>query len=191
MSIRPPAGFQGVGGPWQKLKTGLWVGPPASVPTTGTQGSQNRLQVTPLFIGNSGTLDRIACEVTAVAASSTVRMGVYADNGAHYPGSLLVETTAIDTSTGVEVKQATIALTVATGLYWLAVVSQGGLATLSCMRGHLAPVQATAAAGAIGSGAAYAHNSYYQDGVTAALPATFTSTVGTVGSSPRVVVRAA
>jgi hypothetical protein len=57
-------------------------------------------------------------------SSANVRMGIYADNGNEYPGSLLWDSGTINLS-GLMYPQANVSLTLEPGLYWLAIVSDG------------------------------------------------------------------
>jgi hypothetical protein len=57
-------------------------------------------------------------------SSANVRMGIYADNGQEYPGSLLWDSGTISLS-GQVYPQANVSLTLKPGLYWLAIVSDG------------------------------------------------------------------
>jgi hypothetical protein len=86
----------------------------------------NLMICTPIWL-EAGTLDRLAQEHNATtAAGETARLGLYADNGRGIPGALVVDGGTIDLSTATGVKTVTISNVITRGLYWLALVRQGG-----------------------------------------------------------------
>lgn len=163
---------------------------PSAASTANNLGN-NTLRLVPWRIYNNVTLNRIGAEITAAGeAASTLRLGIYADNTAGYPGALLLDagTIAADSATTQEI---TINLTLSAGLYWIGGAVQGAATTpptVRCGSGWFAPIDVADAsmpssgAGRIG----YSHPT-----VTGALPATFTSTVSAIGVAPRVFVRTA
>ncbi|KKK64549.1 hypothetical protein LCGC14_2983100, partial [marine sediment metagenome] len=85
----------------------------------------DRLYALPCSITRPMTLDRLAFEVTGAGAGGTAaRLGIYDDDGAGYPGALVVDagTVLVD---GVGVKAITINQAIEPGLYWLGLVSDG------------------------------------------------------------------
>jgi hypothetical protein len=86
-------------------------------PTFGT------MRGTPLHLAGACTADRIGLEVTTGAASSTVRLGIYAEDATTgLPGSLLLDAGTID-STTTGFKELTISQALSPGRYWLAAVA--------------------------------------------------------------------
>jgi hypothetical protein len=81
----------------------------------------------PFYSGNGGTADRIGIGVTAFAASSAIRLGIYNDNGAGYPGTVLLDAGTVDSSASNADKEITISQILAPNtLYWLVAAAQGG-----------------------------------------------------------------
>ena len=81
--------------------------------------SANNLDMLPFYVPDSQTFDRIAINVTTLSAGSA-RLGVYANNGAVYPGELIVDAGEVDTGTTGVKWLAINTLTLLPGLYWLA-----------------------------------------------------------------------
>lgn len=90
--------------------------------STAAPGQNNAYYVY-IPIAESCTLDRIGIEVTAGAASSTVRLGLYAAGADGKPGTLLVDAGTVDTST-TGVKEATISQAVTAPGVWACAVRQ-------------------------------------------------------------------
>ncbi len=96
--------------------------------TSNSALTANYYYTTPIVIRQSESFDRIALEITAASAGGKVlRLGIYADNGALYPGSLVLdaETVAADPGGTPVLQTKTIAQTLAPGLFWLVGVSDG------------------------------------------------------------------
>ncbi|HEX8693389.1 MAG TPA: hypothetical protein VF746_13275 [Longimicrobium sp.] len=102
--------------------------------------SANTLRAAPFYVPVRTAFDRIACEVATFAASSVVRLGVYADGGDGKPGALLFEAGTVD-STSNGVKAITISQTLDPGVYWLAAQPEGatvGLRNFTALGAFLA-----------------------------------------------------
>lgn len=121
--------------PPRSLQSGVWT---HAIPLNGS-GSANLnigtafMEAVPFMPASSVTLNGIAMTVNVAAATAIFRLGIYADNGTGYPGSLIQEFTSggtIDASTTGD-KSLTIsqALTGDT-LYWLTYVCQTATAQL-------------------------------------------------------------
>jgi hypothetical protein len=83
--------------------------------------SANNLRALPFATGKVITLDRIGINVTTLSAGN-VRLGIYADDGNGYPGSLVLDAGAQSTGT-TGVKELTISQALAANtLYWLAIL---------------------------------------------------------------------
>jgi hypothetical protein len=79
----------------------------------------------------AGTLDRLAVKVTTLQASNTFRLGLYNDDGTGNPGSLVVDGGTIDGSSTGD-KSVTISTAITQGMYWAAIVEQGGAGGAKC-----------------------------------------------------------
>ena len=88
----------------------------ADMATSAT--SANNLDMLPFYVPDSQAFDRIAINVTTLAAGNA-RLGIYADTGGVYPGELLVDAGEVDTGTA-GIKWCAINITLVPGLYWLA-----------------------------------------------------------------------
>lgn len=91
------------------------------------------LRLSPVFIWQPCTLAQIGCEVTAGAASSFVRLGVYRDDGSFRPN--LAAGPMLDTGAAIDGNSATVQtvacdVPLAAGWYWFGGVAQGGTPTL-------------------------------------------------------------
>lgn len=168
-----------------RAKPGLWYGPVGGISTDVAE--TNELRAAPLY-WPGGIINAIGIAVTTGAASSTIRLGIYADDGTGYPGALLLDAGTVDSgTTGHKEIVLSTPLSLPAGLYWLAAVAQDGAPTARAIsQSALFAVGATTTAGT--------HNgaSYLQAGVDGALPAAFTSTVAASNEPAlRVMVRAA
>lgn len=114
------------------LKSGLYYRPPVTAVTT-LAVVQDRLYAHPMSIPAAVTLDRIEVEVTTAAALTTIRMGIYNDDGGT-PGTLLLDAGTVDSSTTGR-KSITISQSINAGIYWLASVAQGGTPTVRASNG--------------------------------------------------------
>lgn len=105
--------------------TGEYYNPPRSSNALAAVGqTQNRMYFTPWWFPPSTSIDRIFVSIATAQASNTFRLGIYQDNGAGKPGSLIVDagTVSAAASAGVE---ATVSVTLS-GLVWFVAVEQGG-----------------------------------------------------------------
>lgn len=89
----------------------------------------------PFAVPRGGTLDRIAFQVTTLAASGTGRCGIYqatSDTNV-YPNALIVDSGSLSTaSTGLKSATISQALTANT-LYWFVYLAGTAAATIRCM----------------------------------------------------------
>lgn len=142
---------------WQHgrlLSTGGYIQPWPVVAISTTALVANRLYALAWLIVRPLTIDRLALEVTGAGGAGTkARLGIYANGTNLYPGALLkdVGLVAVD---GVAVVAATITgnLSLAAGLYWLALITDG---TPTCRYGapQLSPmgIKATDFSAVLGS----------------------------------------
>lgn len=169
-------------------KTNGYYGVPNYGVNSAITPAFQRLYCQPYFVRRTHTFDRIGVFQNANGtATAVMRLGIYSDDGAGYPGALLLDAGTYDAASGGAVfKQITISQEIPYGVCWLACVSQ------------------VAASGAVNAGPAtnvgnpygYAttafgqFSAFYQDTVTGALPANFTTTANSVGQCPNMWLRA-
>lgn len=154
------------GGEVQRARSGQWATGAGGATSTATPAI-NTVRYSPIWLDRACTVTDLAVNVTALAASSTARCGIYADDGNGFPTGAAIGSGIIDTTaTGVRtIGSLTIAVPAA-GLYWLASCSQGGTPTLSSFSGFMA--------GVIGFAGAATNLTGYQDtnSTSGALPST-------------------
>jgi hypothetical protein len=92
--------------------------------TGGSLLTANRLYLTPLMVPAAVTVDRIGVQVTAAAATTNVRLGIYGDFSAAGSAALLLDAGTVDSST-TGGKELTISQALSAGWSWLAVISNG------------------------------------------------------------------
>jgi hypothetical protein len=145
------------------------------------------MRLSPIWVPEPVTLDRIGCEITAASTDvgATARLVIYTDTGQIRPDVVLLNagTVAAD-STGV--KEITISQALSPGTYWLGAVIQGAPTSTPTLRAadeRVVPAYIFPA-GPSGTLAAQADNT-----VTGALPSPWTSS-GSSGGMVRVFVRA-
>jgi len=107
----------------RKLRANRWFTAPVGSPTA-ISPTINNLCVVPITIQKAINVAQLSLTVTTAVAASTIRMGIYADNGIGYPGALIIDAGSIDTSTTGN-KTIACVTTLPPGTYWIAYVSQG------------------------------------------------------------------
>lgn len=91
-----------------------------------TEGAGDILYVQ-RYVPNSVTLDAMVFQIVTAVASSNVRLAIYTDNeGTWVGGTRLVETGNVSSATA-EVKTAPVSVTLAEGMYWLAIHVSGAV----------------------------------------------------------------
>jgi acyl dehydratase len=161
----------------------LWARIPQLGAITTNAPTVNEERSFPFVSPISGTIDRIATEVSTVNASSTFRFGVRANNGG-LPGALIYGTaTALLGSGTAGIREETVSIpVVANVLYWMSFVQHGTAATFRSTIGDMPLLHS--AHGLSGTTV----TCYTQTGVTGALPATFT--LASISSAvPRIALR--
>lgn len=150
-----------------RMLSGRYYGAGQATPSTGVS-TLNLLQAVPIYVPHGVTVVSIACEVTTLAAASTIRLGIYGHNATtDGPGTLILDAGTVDSST-TGVKEITISQHLNPGWHWLAAVAQGGTPTIRTIGGaSLPPVAATSFAG---TAAAQGMNNVYMSAVTGTLP---------------------
>lgn len=159
------------------LRSGLYY---FTVPTigTGTASAANGvIRATPFDVPNPVTLSKIGAEITIIGdAGSKYRLGVWADDGADYPSTLLLDAGTIDGDSAT-VQEIDISLPLVPGRYWVGGAGQVITVTAPTVRASGAAMvpsggQAKPAAAAVFAG-------YTQSGVTGA----FSNWAGTPSTS--------
>lgn len=152
------------------------------VAVTPTQSVEYAIPV--MFSAIPGACTYIGVNVTSAVAASAARLGIRADAGLDipFPGALITDAGTVAT-TGTGWKEVAITdLLVPYRLYWLTLTSQGGAPSYTGINASGWGVVSTT------NPAALALNCYTQTGVTGALPADFTSSVGT-NQGPRICLK--
>jgi hypothetical protein len=148
------------------VRSGAWHSVPASGSVSAVTPTLNRLYAQPLWPGQACTLTAAAVEVTLLGVGN-VRGGVYADNNG-VPGSLIADFGTISTGLlGVKTWTPT-PLVLRPVLTWIVVVQQGLINVGLRSRDTSEPMVSDSSAVLSGN-----LNSYYIDGVSGALPASF------------------
>jgi hypothetical protein len=165
--------------------SGFWYLPPHAL-ALGNHGPNTTLVLSPYWFPYGTQIVNLGEWInTAGAASSVRRLGVYADNGSMYPGSLILDAgTAASTATGFTSLTAGpfSALTVS-GLVWIGGATQ--VATGTVVVGTAANVPGiSGGSGTPPTGTSHM-GGYQETGVTGALPSTFTATRSVSNSAPR------
>lgn len=115
-----------IANPQPSYKTGEYYACLGTLSGAGTGGmTQSRVYFLPFVTYRSQAFDRIAARISAAGTTnSVVRLGIYNDDGAGRPGTLLLDagTVATDSTTGI--RAITISQTLAPGFYWLAACPQ-------------------------------------------------------------------
>lgn len=167
----------------------LYTASPFTSSTSITLGN-GTLRLYPWWVDRAVVVSRVAADVATVGeAGSRFRIGIYADNGNAYPGALLSDSGQIagDSAT---VQELTISLALSRGLYWIGGAVQSAPTTQPTMRtlGTWTP-PVTLAVGSTLPAASGTTAGFSQGSVTAALPATFTTSVTAAGFAARIIAR--
>jgi hypothetical protein len=137
----------------------------------GTEGANN-IFVTPFVVSKVTTIDQMAINVTTLGAGSTPRVGIYADNGNLQPGALVVDAgTQSGAATGVKTYTTGLPVTLDTGLYWLAYLTNGTAPGIRSY-GGASPITIVGYASTLPTNAQFGWSAAF---TFAALPATFPS----------------
>jgi len=167
----------------RRLKDGRWLGSSGYIPATTNPGA-GAATVTPFYVPRTRTMTDIACDITTLAAGSTVELGVYGSDEFDQPLGLIFSAGTVDSST-TGFKSLSLAMddrVLTPGWYWLATLPLGGAPVLRGNNGAAADLVSTSA-----NTTAAALNGYRDTGLSA-LPAKWTATLA-VGVAPRVVVK--
>ena len=145
--------------------------------------TQNIPVYIPIFFGQTTTLDRIAIEVTSAQAATTVRLGIYDNDGTGgAPNTRIADFGTVSSAT-TGVKELTISQSVS-GLVYLAYVYTGSLSSINLRCVKRSPVNSagwnmlqfsSSNADQFSSNPAF----WRQSGTSSTLPATATPTLST------------
>lgn len=178
LGVQPGDGYPAI----VKSGSSYWHGAGTAFGTT--QFTEAQLRVTPLYLPLGGTVAALGLEITTPgSAGSVYRVGVYGDSGG-VPGTLLLDTGAIDTTQAAGFYSVTVNQVLDPGLYWVGAAPQGGAATVATIRSisainYTLPYGPSAQSGSSGSLAGFSLGSQ-----TGAL--SNWSGLTTAGSVPRV-----
>lgn len=194
MGSTPDITFAGGGGggggastdaAWGQVVRPLAAGRYFSSPCAGTGTfamGNGDARFSPLFVGQTTTIDRLAVNVTVAGSTGAVtRLALFNDNGSFKPGTVRAQGTVDSTTTGL--KTLTVSDTLVPGVYWVVAVNQGAPTTNATLtfisQAGLAMVHETLPG----------NNSYawQATGITGAFANN--PTVGAFFSPPRVLVR--
>ena len=113
----PLSGIHGMGA----YAAGAFILPQVNATAlTTVAGAANRFEAVPFIPSHNMTVNELALEVTTLLAASQFRLGIYADNGATAPGSLIIGTGLLDSAaTGYKTEVIANTALAAGTLYWL------------------------------------------------------------------------
>jgi len=97
---------------------------PLTASITASAIAANVLYAVPYPIARDRTTSHIAIQVSTGAVAGVARLGLYADNGSCYPGALIADSGEFSVA-DVELSTNVFVQTVAPGLYWAALISNG------------------------------------------------------------------
>lgn len=160
---------------------------------TGTNNSNGNgsLRLYAFACGQTVALSRMGAEITSAGdAGSTLRLGIYADDGFGMPGALVLDagTIAGDSAT---VQEVTISVTLSPGIYWVGGAVQGVTTTQPTVRVVQTPLLPVSVAGSSIPSAAAGVVGANIGSVTGALPPSVAPSALNSGSAPRVFFKAA
>ncbi len=119
VSLSQAAMYMGIGGtvPWV---SGRFYGAPPSTTPVGILTVTATTYAYPLYIPAT-TISTVSMSATTGQTGGNARVGLYADNGAGYPGALVRDFGAIGALTGTGIVTSTLSATQAvnSGLYWV------------------------------------------------------------------------
>jgi hypothetical protein len=176
--------------PWEyKYRSGYWYEPRNGSQITAGTVVQNRLFLSPWFVSETITIDRIGANHTVPQTSTTLRLGIYNSDSNGEPSTVLLDAGTIDTSVAAGVQAITVSQTLNAGLYYLASVWQGGstsptIRTYFASTGNFAPATSTT------QQSNQYISGYFSNSVSGALP-TLSGPAAATSNNPRVQVRIA
>lgn len=138
----------------------------------------NQIKAWPFIIRKNVVITEIITEVTVLAAATTYRIGIYADDGTVYPGTLVTgsDVGTYDSSTTGSKSSGAVSLTMNAGLYWLVVNSNGTATMRGIATGGLLTIMGSP------DGLNPPNTRYIATLTYAALPSTFTAGATAAGN---------
>lgn len=179
------------------LRSGMYYQcTPAFSVTTSNTLSNGVFRCAPFRVPNLITLSKIGLEVTAVGdTGSTIRIGIYADNGFGYPGVLVADCGTVP-GDSVAVSEVTVTTALSPGTYWVGAAVQGVTTSQPTVRTFgvtngpgVDAIPLTT--GATPAAAAAPSFGYAALGITGALPATFPTSLNLTSVAARVFAKIA
>lgn len=147
------AGADGAGLGLKYVRTGYFMYFPTNAgPTATGTATAGNIYYTPVFVDKTGgiAIDQVIYEVTVLAASTVVKVGLYtANTSTGMPDTLIGQASNTGDATTVAQKSITWSTTLPKGLSWLAIVVQGGSPTLRSVTGRSPFVHSTVVSNAI------------------------------------------
>jgi len=159
-----------------------------SVSTSAALGN-GTLRAVPFYVPNTVTLTKIGSEITIVGeAGSKLRLGIYADDGAGRPSTLVVDAGQIagDSATVQEITLGTPVM-MGPGWYWAAAAVQSAPTTQPTVRLASIMTAPTDCGGTIPA-AGQGTYGWGASSITGAFPATLTPTAG-ISTAARIFVK--
>lgn len=167
-------------------RSGYYYAPAIVASVASVAINQSRLNAVPFPVGPAGgRFDRIATNCISTAASSFIRMGIYADSGYGDPGALFLDAGQLETSATTGIREITIDVSLAPGMWWLVSAAQGGSPTMTCYNGIN-----SIGIGGENSGAVTVNQLGYRvESVTGAMPASYGTPLATSSNIPKIMLR--
>jgi hypothetical protein len=175
--------------PQPKFISGKYYTTDAGV-TAGSASTLNRVTTLPFWVHATTTFDRIGIRVTATAASSTIRLGIYSSNANYEPTTLVLDAGTVDSATAISNQEITINQELTPGMYFLAATAQGGTPSWQVVGNNPLSIPGFSSIpfNSIAGNQGILTN-YFVGSVSGALPNPFGSTSSTT-NGPRVFLRA-
>lgn len=158
-------------------------------PSTNSGLGFGTLRVTAWTVHSAVTITRLFAEHTVAQTGTTLRIGIYADNGSGQPGALVLDAGTINTANTAGVQEITVSQALTPGLYWVggAVQGAGTQPTIRTINNTAVGVPYFSPLGTSLPGAGLSIAYWGMTGVTGALPSTYTlSTALTTAVAPRI-----
>jgi len=126
-------------------RSGRYLSAPSPISQTSNGSlALNSLRYMPVYFDRASTVTELGIYIPTGVGSSTVRLGLYADNDGQPTGSPLVDAGTIDSSTTGYKSITGLSVSVNPGRYWIAAVSQGVAATVVGVLGVATGIAANA-----------------------------------------------
>ncbi len=174
--------------PWRpRYKRGLYFGGNAITLTTGQARTNGLITAMSVEVAKPTPIDQLAIYVGTFATTGTLRLGIYADDGSCFPGSVFYDAGTVTAMTPTNVKSIAVSLTLSPGVWWFACLPEftGTLTVEGPTNPFPWPHYRTA------PGAAFA-NGFYATGIVSPLPNPWPGPISlTLGNPSFVMARAA